>query len=196
MFSAGVLDGRIRRFLFHGLVELELVALGTYLQSTATSTGRMSCVASFIDTLFIPLSCKRSPYIKTAMAATIPRPAIYVARIVLTFELFLGGQCRITPALTPALYQRAMAKAEGTRRHLSFIPINDPEQHTRFIGAMMCLAGALLCTKTTRLMGALLSVSLSLAGVYSFHRMGIPYWLPSVNTVLAIMIIFGEERTR
>jgi hypothetical protein len=117
-----------------------------------------------------------------------------VLRVILTAELFLGGQCRITPALTPGLYQRVMRKADGTQKYLPFIPIKDPKEHTRFIGFLMCTAGALLCARRTRLLGGLLSISLTLAGVYTQWKMKIPYWLPSVNTVLAAVIIWNERK--
>ena len=117
-----------------------------------------------------------------------------ILRYILTFELFLGGQARLTPTLTPTLYRRAMAKAEGTQRYLSLIPVKDPIRHSNFIGAAMCTAGALLCLRRTRLAGALLAISLTLAGVYTQKRMGIPYWLPSVNTVIAGSLIWGELR--
>lgn len=117
-----------------------------------------------------------------------------IARIILTFELFLGGQARLTPALTPRLYERAMAKAEGTQRYLSFIRIPDAKRHTHFIGALMVLAGVLLSRQESRLTGGYLSISLTLAGVYSQYRMEIPYWLPSINTLLAASIIYTERK--
>lgn len=129
-----------------------------------------------------------------ATATSLNPRLIQIARIVLTFELFLGGQARLTSALTPRLHQKAISKADGTQKYLSFIPIRDPVQHSRFIGAMMCLAGALLCKRQIRLYGGVLSVSLTLAGVYTQYRMRIPYWLPAVNTVLASGIIWDELR--
>lgn len=108
---------------------------------------------------------------------------------ILSFELFLGGQARLTPLLTPTLYKRAMSKADGTRKYLSFIPITDPIRHSNFIGGLMILAGALLLGQSTRVIGSVLSGSLSLAGVYSQNKMGIPYWLPCVNAVLAAIIL-------
>lgn len=117
-----------------------------------------------------------------------------IARIILTFELFLGGQARLTPALTPGLYERAMAKSEGTQKYLSFIRIADAKRHTHFIGALMILAGALLMRPESRLTGGYLSISLTLAGVYTQYRMNIPYWLPSVNTVLAASIIYTKKK--
>lgn len=119
-----------------------------------------------------------------------------VARLILTIELFLGGQARTTPILTPGLYKRVMAKAEGTQRYLAFIPIQDPKKHTHFIGALMMMAGVLLIPPDAkiRLAGGLLSISLTLAGVYSQYMMGIPYWLPTINTVLAASVIYHEAK--
>lgn len=117
---------------------------------------------------------------------------IWARKILL--ELILGGQARLTYNLTPTLHQKAMAKAEGTRKYLPFIPIKNPKQHTQFIGACMCVAGALLSSSSTRtrVRGGGLVISLTLAGVYTQFRMGIPYWLPAVNTVLAAVILRGE----
>lgn len=117
-----------------------------------------------------------------------------VVRVVLTIELFLGGQARLTAALTPNLHKRAMARAQGTQKYPSFIRIQDPQRHTNFIGALMILAGALLISPETRLNGGILSIALTLAGVYTQYGMNIPYWLPSVNTVLAAIIIYGQSR--
>ncbi|KAF2112907.1 hypothetical protein BDV96DRAFT_579349 [Lophiotrema nucula] len=62
---------------------------------------------------------------------------------ILAFELFLGGQARITSLLTPRLYARAMAKAEGTRDALyPIIPFHDPERQTNVIGVLMMNVGA------------------------------------------------------
>jgi hypothetical protein len=127
------------------------------------------------------------------MEAIQPSLIAKCARYILIFELFLGGQARVTSKLTPQLNQRAMAKADGTRKYLPFIPIKDPKQHTQFIGACMCAAGALMSSPRTRLMGTRLAISLTLAGVYTHYRMGIPYWLPAVNTVLAAIILRAEE---
>ena len=59
----------------------------------------------------------------------------------------------------------------------------------------MCLAGALILLSSTRTAGSLLSGSLSVAGIYSFSRMGLPYWLPVVNTVLAGMILLSNRKS-
>lgn len=126
-----------------------------------------------------------------ATASTLTTTTL-ILRYILTLQLFLGGQARLTSRLTPTLHRRAMAKAAGTQRHLPFIPIRDPARHTNVIGALMCAAGTLLCAPQTRLAGGALAICLTLAGVYTQYRMGIPWWLPAVNTVLAGLVIWGE----
>ncbi|KAI6793601.1 hypothetical protein KC332_g9596 [Hortaea werneckii] len=114
------------------------------------------------------------------------------ARWTLAAELFLGGQARLTRHLTPGLHDRAMAKAEGYLRYLSFIPARSPTEHSVYIGMAMCTAGGLLCFPATRIQGALLSTSLSLMGIYSQARMGISFWLPAINTVLGSLIAYAD----
>lgn len=117
-----------------------------------------------------------------------------IARWVLALELFLGGQARLTDKLTPSVHQRVMDKAPGYMRYLDFLPVTDAGQHTQVIGSLMCLAGGLLCTSSTRLLGASLSMSLSLAGIYSQYRMGIPYWVPCIHTALAGFVIYEKTK--
>ena len=118
---------------------------------------------------------------------------------ILAFEMVLGGQARLTSFFTPSFYQRAMRKAPGTLEALYPLPVptRDSTLHTRSVGAMMVLAGVLTGWPTTR--GSLGTLGLNLfltgAGVYSQRRMRIPYWLPVVNSVLAI-VVWGVEYTR
>lgn len=85
-----------------------------------------------------------------------------------------------------------MQKAEGYQRYLSFIPARNAKEHTVFIGSLMSMAGGLLCFSNTRLQGALLSMSLSVAGIYSQYKMGVAYWVPRLNTALAALIIYSD----
>lgn len=110
-------------------------------------------------------------------------------RWILTAELLLGGQARLTDKMTPTVHKKAMSKADGYRRYLPFIPASNSTQHSQIIGGLMCIAGGVLCTATTRTFGASLSMSLSIAGWYSQARMCVPYLLPIINTVLAGLII-------
>jgi hypothetical protein len=126
---------------------------------------------------------------------TILRPALPA---ILTFELFLGGIARLPlgARLIPNLHKRAMSKARGTRDALYFIiPIKEPETHTNFVGVLMCIAGALVAVPATRVpWGAALTLFLTSAGVYSQRRMGIPYWLPVVNSFLTAAMVAVEMR--
>lgn len=120
-----------------------------------------------------------------------------VARAVLSFELLLGGQCRLTSALTPSLTKQAYSKAAGYRQYLPIIPSKDATQHSQIIGGLMFGSGALLLLPygygSLRAIGKALALALPIMGVYSQYRMGVPYWLPIVNTILASIIIYGES---
>ena len=110
---------------------------------------------------------------------------------IFSFELLLGGQARLTPYLTPGVHKRAMSKAKGYQEHMWFLPIRDPTLHSNVIGALMVSAGVLLLWSKTRVFGAGLGGLVAMAGVWAQSRMGVPFWLPCVNTVLAGLIVSG-----
>ena len=70
---------------------------------------------------------------------------------ILSLELLLGGQLRVTSLLTPALHERVMrTKSVGTAKFLyPIVPIRDPKLNTQFIGVLMCLAGGLVAWPET-----------------------------------------------
>lgn len=121
-----------------------------------------------------------------------------IPAILLSFEHFLGGQCRITDQITPSLYQRAVVtKAAGTAEALyPIIPVKDPIKHSQVIGLLMCTTGALLAWPKTR--GTLwplgLNTFLTCAGIYSQRRMKMPYWLPVTNLILGALVWLIENR--
>lgn len=112
--------------------------------------------------------------------------------LILAFELLVGGQARLSPNLTPTLHRRVMMKAKGTAVALYPvpIPIKDPILHTKFVGSLMVTAGLLTGSSVMRgsLVTLFLTLFLTCAGVYSQQRMGIPYWLPVVNSGLAVLV--------
>lgn len=117
--------------------------------------------------------------------------------LVLAFEHLLGGQARITPLLTPTLYNRAMRKAQGTQEALfPIIPVRDAVRHTNVIGTMMMITGCLLLSKRARGSWYTLAMNTFLtgAGIYSFRRMKIPYWLPAINMILGLVVWFVENK--
>lgn len=113
---------------------------------------------------------------------------------ILAFELFLAGQARITSRLTPTLHDRIMARAAESAEALSFIPIHNPENHSRFIGCAMCVAGVLMLFPQTRdRSGAMVTLALTSAGFYAQRRMGVSYKLPVINSVMTLAVVFLDH---
>lgn len=122
-----------------------------------------------------------------------------IPAVILGLEQLLGGQARVTSMFTPELYRRAMAKARGTQEALyPIIPIKDARRHTNVIGTLMVMTGCLLLTKNTRGSSYTLAMNTFLtgAGIYSFRRMKIPYWLPTVNMILGLVVWYVENNTK
>ena len=83
-----------------------------------------------------------------------------------------------------------MSKADGLLAAFPFVPL-DAITFTRAVGFAMCVASFGVALPATRVAGSSLSGCLSLMGIWSQYKMGVPYWLPVVNTVLAIVIGVG-----
>ena len=101
--------------------------------------------------------------IPKTMALSMPL-ASHILAAILSFEIVLGGQARLPFSPTPTLYQRAMAKADGTKAAFDFVTL-DANTFTHVIGAAMCLASVGVALPTTGVAGCLLSGCLSLMGV-------------------------------
>ena len=114
-------------------------------------------------------------------------PVSHILAGILSCELMLGGQARLPFSPTLSLQKKAMSKADGVKEALPFVPL-DAVNLTRFFGVLMCLASILVAIPYTRASGALVSGSISVIGWYSQAMLGVPYWLPIVNTVMAGMI--------
>lgn len=117
-----------------------------------------------------------------------------IARYILSLELLLGAQARFLPTLTPTLHKHELSKASGYRRHLSFIPSSNAKEHAQRVGFLMGAAGLMMLLhvdRGTTVLGTLLAGALALMGVYAQRLMGVPYWLPVVNTFLALLVLFG-----
>jgi hypothetical protein len=110
-----------------------------------------------------------------------------VLAALLSLQLLLGGQGRVTSRLTPSYHRYVLTRAQGTADALSFIPL-PPSTLTRLLGALMMAASPLVAFPSTRLVGAALTVVLTLTGVYTQQRMGVSYALPAFNTALALLM--------
>ena len=117
----------------------------------------------------------------------------HILAALLSFQLLLGGQARLPFSPTPTLQKKAMSKAQGVKDALQFMPL-DAIRLTQCFGVLMCLASILVALPDTRRVGAMLAGSIACVGWYSQAKMGVPYWLPIVNTGLAatIWVVSGE----
>ena len=123
---------------------------------------------------------------------------IHVPAYLLAFEHILGGQARVTPLLTPSVYDiAARQRGPATQKALyPIIPIKNPEKLSNFIGALMIATAILLFLPITRGSIVTLAVNTFLtgAGIYTQRKMGIPFWLPCINMALGLMVWVIENR--
>lgn len=133
----------------------------------------------------------------TSLFASLP-PAPTLLRYLLTAQLVLGGQARLTSLFTPGANQLAMQKAPALHHHLGGylfplpIRVSGAEQHSRLTGAVMLGSGAMLCLPQTRLAGAVASGALLGSWAWAFWQMGTEWPVPVVNVVIAGVIAYGE----
>ena len=145
-------------------------------------------VLALLITLHSTPSPSSSPFQSIKQLLNMPFPlASHILASILSFELLLGGQARLPFSPTPQIQKIAMSKADGLKDALPFVPLNAVNL-TQLFGVLMCLASLLVAVPATRARGLLLSGSISLVWWYSHVRMGVPCWLPVVNTGLAGVI--------
>ena len=107
-----------------------------------------------------------------------------VLAALLTVQLLLGGQGRVTSRFTPSYHRYVQTRVQGTADALSFIPL-DPHTLSQVLGGMMMAAAPFVAMPSTRLLGAAITVCLTLIGVYTQRWMGVSYALPAFNTLVA-----------
>jgi hypothetical protein len=128
--------------------------------------------------------------------------------IILAFELFLGGSARLGPIPFKKLHEFNLKKSSSIAPQLRCVtpfrihgsPQATPEStrwHMRYFGTLMVLAGVLTANPKTRgdVRTMLLTLFLTGSGVYSQVRCGMMYWLPVLNSGLAGLIWWIENRT-
>ncbi|KAF2726278.1 hypothetical protein K431DRAFT_280310 [Polychaeton citri CBS 116435] len=118
-----------------------------------------------------------------------------IARYVLVFEFIVGGQCRVTKRLTPKISEIAYKHADGYKRFLPFIPGETAAEHTRNIGVLLLTAGLLMVAPSkggVRAAGVGLGGVLSLMFLHVQRSIGVPYWLPVLNSALAGLVLYSE----
>lgn len=150
--------------------------------------------SSSINFLHYSLSLRRASGDSKVTSFTMVTVGL-IARVLFAAELLLGGQARITSRLTPSITKRAMAKAHGYREYLPIMPSRNAHEHSRAIGALMLAAGiGMLWPRAgpARILATSLGTALALMGIYSQRLMGIPYWLPCINTTLGLIVLISE----
>lgn len=115
-------------------------------------------------------------------------------RYLLTAQLLLGGQTRLTSLITPGAHAIAMSKASQLQHYVPLPFISDPKRHSQAMGALMLGSGVMLCAKSTRLPGALIAGGVLLSWVYGFGRMGAEWYVPLVNCGIVGLMVWGEVR--
>ena len=173
------------------LTNRSLVSVGPTHENTRrthSATGRSSCRGLSVGrgALAVPPHSILLPTTSDPRLAAM-HLASHILAGILSSELMLGGQARLPFSPTPSLQTKAMSKANGVKEALPFVPL-DAVSLTRLFGCLMCLASILVAVPVTRVYGTTLSGLISIIGWYSQAKMGVPYWLPIVNTVLAAVI--------
>ena len=124
---------------------------------------------------------------------TLAKTTTYL-RYLLTAQLFLGGQARLTSLITPDAHVIAMSKATELQRYVPLPLITNLESHSKAMGAMMLVSGGMLCVRRMRLPGALVAGGVLGSWVYGFWRMGAEWYVPLVNCVIVGLVVYGEVR--
>lgn len=122
---------------------------------------------------------------------TLTKTTTYL-RYLLTVQLLLGGQARLTSLITPGAHDIAMSKACELQRYVPIPFISDPQRHSELMGVAMLVSGGMLCVEKLRVPGAVVAGGVLGSWVYGFWRMGVEWWLPLTNCVVVGMVVWGE----
>lgn len=123
-----------------------------------------------------------------------------VLRYVLAAEFALGGQARLTAALTSSINKFVLSKSDSFFQNLSFLPGRNAAQKTQLLGALMCVTAGLFAVPRRkvspwlRLGTTLLSGSLSTVLLIGEATIKGDVWLPAVNIALAGWLLYDELR--
>jgi hypothetical protein len=108
--------------------------------------------------------------------------------LVLSVQLFLGGQGRIVPVFTTSYYQHVRRTWQGTKDALSFIPLS-PSTLNTVLGVMMLLTCPVVAWDETRKLGAVLTIGLTAIGWYTLKYQGASYLVPQINMTLSFLML-------
>jgi hypothetical protein len=129
-----------------------------------------------------------------------------IPAIILSLELLLGGSARLGSFPSKKLHDSNFSKSSKVAPTLQivtpFLIQGSPSAtsqstrwHMRYFGTLMLLAGIMTANPYTRgdLSTLLLTLFLTGCGVYSQMKCGMRYWVPVVNSLLAIGVWWIEN---
>ena len=108
--------------------------------------------------------------------------------LVLSVQLYLGGQGRIVPVFTSSYYHHVKQTWQGTKDALSFVPLS-PEALNTLLGALMLAACPVVAWDETRTLGGLMTIGLTTIGWYTLRYQGVSCLVPQMNMALAVLML-------
>ena len=108
--------------------------------------------------------------------------------LVLSIQLYLGGQGRLLPVFTTAYYQHVRQTWHGTKAALSFVPLS-AEQLNTVLAVMMLVTCPVVAWYETRRLGALMTIGLTAIGWYTLKYQGANYRVPQINMALSVAML-------
>ena len=111
-----------------------------------------------------------------------------ILALLLSVQLFVGGQGRIAPVFTTWYYHHVRETWQGTKDALSFIPLSAGALNT-LLGVMMLVTAPVVAWDETRRLGALMTVGLTGIGWYTLKHQGANYLAPQINMTLSILML-------
>ena len=111
-----------------------------------------------------------------------------ILALVLSVELFLGGQGRIAPVFTSSYYHRVRGTWHGTKDALFFIPLSPSTLNTA-LGVLMLLTCPVVAWEQTRRLGAVLTIGLTAIGWYTLSHQAAPHRVPQINMALSLLML-------
>ena len=108
--------------------------------------------------------------------------------LMLSIQLYLGGQGRIVPVFTTSYYHHVRQTWQGTKDALPFLPLS-PQSLNTLLGVLMIVTCPIVAWDETRRVGALMTVGLTAVKWYTLKAQGASYVVPQINMTLSFLML-------